>query len=106
MGPASSGGSTVGEALNILETFDVPAMADADALHHYLEASALAFADRGKYLGDPAYVDVPLAQLLSDPYAASRACLIDPDHALTKPVAAGDGDAAGGCAEAAGTTAP
>ena len=36
-----------------------------DALHHYLEASALAFADRGTYVGDPAYVDVPSATLLS-----------------------------------------
>jgi hypothetical protein len=83
MGPASSGGSTVGEALNILERFNVPAMNDVDALHHYLEASALAFADRGKYVGDPAYVHVPLAQLLSDQYAANRACLIDPTHAMT-----------------------
>lgn len=107
MGPASSGGSTVGEALNILERFNVPAMNDADALHHYLEASALAFADRAKYLGDPAYVNVPLAQLLSDQYAATRACLIDPTTAMTKPVAAGDVNATGGCsARTAGRTAP
>lgn len=106
MGPASSGGSTVGEALNILERFDVPAMGDADALHHYLEASALAFADRGKYLGDPEYVDVPLDDLLSDEYAATRACTIEPDHALPKPVRAGDVDAPAACAAAAGRTAP
>jgi gamma-glutamyltranspeptidase/glutathione hydrolase len=107
MGPASSGGSTVGEALNILERFNVPAMNDVDALHHYLEASALAFADRGKYVGDPAFVNVPLAQLLSDQYAATRACLIDPATAMTKPVAAGDVNATGGCsARTAGRTAP
>jgi gamma-glutamyltranspeptidase / glutathione hydrolase len=107
MGPASSGGSTVGEALNILERFNVPAMNDVDALHHYLEASALAFADRGKYVGDPAYVHVPLQQLLSDQYAATRACLIDPTHAMTKPVAAGDVNATAGCsARTAGRTAP
>jgi gamma-glutamyltranspeptidase / glutathione hydrolase len=106
MPPSSSGGSTVGEALNILERFNVPAMSDADALHHYLEASALAFADRGKYVGDPAYVHVPLAQLLSDQYAAKRACLINPTTAMTKPVAAGDVNAAGGCAGRAGSTAP
>ncbi|RNM16374.1 gamma-glutamyltransferase [Nocardioides pocheonensis] len=107
MGPASSGGSTVGEALNILERFNVPAMSDADALHHYLEASALAFADRGKYVGDPAYVHVPLTQLLSDQYAATRACLISPTTAMTKPVAAGDVNATGGCsARSAGRTTP
>ena len=39
-------------------------------LHHYLEATALAFADRGAYVGDPAYVDVPLKTLLSDKFAA------------------------------------
>ena len=55
-------------------------MSTTDALHHYLEASALAFADRGKYVGDPAYVDVPLRTLLSKKYAAERACLIDPDE--------------------------
>ena len=90
MAPSSSGGTTVGEALNILERFRLRGMSDADALHHYLEASALAFADRGKYVGDPAYVDVPQKDLLSDKYAAERACAIDPDKAATKPVAAGD----------------
>ena len=42
------------------------AMTPEQALHHYLEASALAFADRGKYVGDPAYVDVPVKRLLDD----------------------------------------
>jgi gamma-glutamyltranspeptidase/glutathione hydrolase len=107
MPPASSGGSTGGEALNIMEQFDVPAMDDVQALHHYLEASALAFADRGKYLGDTAYVDVPLDQLLSDRFAAGRACEIDPTHAATKPVAAGDvDDPDGDCTAAQGQVAP
>ena len=78
MAPSSSGGTTVGEALNILERFDLAAMADAGALHHYLEASALAFADRGKYVGDPAYVDVPTRRCSPTRFAAERACEIDP----------------------------
>ena len=92
MAPSSCGGTTVGEALNILERFRLRGMSRRDALHHYLEASALAFADRGKYVGDPAYVDVPLRHLLSDRYAAERACEIDPDQAATKPVDAGRRD--------------
>jgi gamma-glutamyltranspeptidase/glutathione hydrolase len=81
MGPPSSGGSTVGEALNILEGYDLAEIERAQALHLYLEASALAFADRNQYLGDPDYVDVPLAGLLSDSYAAERRELIDPTKA-------------------------
>lgn len=100
MAPSSSGGSTVGEALNILETFDLPGMSDVDYLHHYLEASALAFADRGAYVGDAAFVDVPLDVLLSDDFAAERACLIDPTSAATKPLAPGDVEADdGACGE-------
>ena len=90
MAPSSSGGSTVGEALNILERYRLRGMSNADALHRYLEASALAFADRGEYVGDPAYVRVPLRDLLSDKYAAERACEIDPDKAAVKPVEPGD----------------
>ena len=59
MAPSSSGGTTVGEALNILEPSNLSGMSTPGALHHYLEASALAFADRGKYVGDPAFVTFP-----------------------------------------------
>ncbi|WP_210502913.1 gamma-glutamyltransferase [Nocardioides xinjiangensis] len=90
MAPSSSGGTTVGEALNILERYDLSSMTAEQALHHYLEASALAFADRGKYVGDPAFVDVPVRRLLDDRYAAERACLLNPTRAATKPVPAGD----------------
>lgn len=89
MAPSSSGGSTVGEALNILERHDLGALSTVDALHLYLEASALSFADRSAYVGDPAFVDVPLAELLSDEYAAKRDAEVDPDKAMPKPVDAG-----------------
>ena len=59
MGPPSSGGTTVGEILNILDRTDLGGGDRATALHLFMEASALAYADRGAYLGDPAYVDVP-----------------------------------------------
>ena len=93
MAPPSSGGSTVGEALNILEGSDLAALARSEALHRYLEATALAFADRNRYVGDPAFVDVPLNELLSQGFADERACLIEPD-AATKPVAPGSPDGA------------
>jgi len=76
MGSPSSGGSTVGEALNILEGYPMADLHRDDALHYYLEASRYAFADRGAYLGDPDYVYVPLKGLLSDGFAAERRSLI------------------------------
>ncbi len=90
MAASSSGGITDGEALNILEDVDLSAMSRVQALHHYLEASRLAFADRNRYLGDPRYVEVPRQQLLSQSFARQRACLIDPAQAATSPVAPGD----------------
>lgn len=90
MPSSSSGGTTVGEALNILEGTELDARDTTAALHRYLEAGALAFADRAAYVGDPAFVDDPVRQLLDQKYADERACLIDPARALTKPVAAGD----------------
>ncbi|WP_238157281.1 gamma-glutamyltransferase [Kribbella sp. VKM Ac-2571] len=92
MPPSSSGGSTVGEALNILQPQHLRQQSTTQALHTYLEASALAFADRNAYVGDPAYVDVPLKELLSRGFGAERSCLIDPQHAATKPVPAGSPD--------------
>ncbi|OLT48546.1 gamma-glutamyltransferase [Saccharomonospora sp. CUA-673] len=92
MAPPSSGGHTSAETLNILEQFDVPSMSEADAMHHYLEASALAYADRAAYSGDTDFVDMPLEELLSDEFAAERACELDPNRAADKPVASGDAD--------------
>lgn len=90
MAPSSSGGTTVGEALNILAPTNLSGLSTAGALHHYLEASALSFADRGKYVGDPAKIKVPTAALTDPLFGKERACLIDPLHAATKPVAPGD----------------
>ncbi|RJL30374.1 gamma-glutamyltransferase [Bailinhaonella thermotolerans] len=90
MAPPSSGGSTVGEALNILERFRLSGDR-VTALHRYLEASRLAFADRNRYVGDPAFVDVPLRELLSDGFARERSCLIG-DTAMAHPAAPGSPD--------------
>jgi gamma-glutamyltranspeptidase/glutathione hydrolase len=78
----------VGEGLNIVENWDLGDLSRVQALHRYLEASALAFADRNRYVGD----ETPRAlldELLSQGFADERACLIDPAHALTKPVPPG-----------------
>jgi gamma-glutamyltranspeptidase/glutathione hydrolase len=90
MGPPSSGGSTVGEALNILEGYRGLAADRVRALHLLLESSRFTFADRNAYLADPDFFDVPLAGLLSDSFAAERRALIDENHAATSPVAAGN----------------
>jgi gamma-glutamyltranspeptidase/glutathione hydrolase len=89
MGPPSSGGSTVGEALNILEGYDLGSMTREAALHYYLEASRYSFADRNAYLADPDYFDVPLSGLLSKDYAATRRDLIE-DTAAAGAVPPGD----------------
>ncbi|MBH1938326.1 gamma-glutamyltransferase [Streptomyces sp. AV19] len=90
-GPSSSGGTTVAEALNVLEKKgDLRRVDKATYLHRYLEASRIAFADRNRWVGDPAFEKVPTAALTSKRYAASRACLLKDDRALTSPLAPGD----------------
>jgi gamma-glutamyltranspeptidase/glutathione hydrolase len=85
----SSGGATVGVALNILEGYDLKSLPRASAEHLYIEASRLAFADRNAYLADPEYLDAPLAGLLNKDYAASRRALISMERAAPQ-AAAGD----------------
>jgi gamma-glutamyltranspeptidase/glutathione hydrolase len=85
MGPASSGGQTMIEMLNILEGLDLEGMGETSAqtVTAVAEAQKIAWADRGSYLGDPAFVRVPLAQMLSKDYAARRRAEIDLDRAGT-----------------------
>lgn len=72
--------------------------AAAGALHQYLEASALAFADRGKYVGDPAFGDVPTAAFTDPLFGKERACRIDPRQAAVEPVAPGSCQRTTACA--------
>ncbi|WUH95699.1 gamma-glutamyltransferase [Streptomyces sp. NBC_00433] len=105
--PSSSGGTTVAEALNILERTDLKSASQLQYLHHYIEASRIAFADRGRWVGDPAFEQVPTAGLTSQRFADSRACLIKDDAVLTSPLAPADPAhpaACGGTGTAAPTT--
>jgi gamma-glutamyltranspeptidase/glutathione hydrolase len=88
MATPSSGGSTVGETLNILSSLRLSGLSRTEVLHRYLEATALAFADRNRYVGDYTPRSV-LDSLLDKDFAQTRACLVDPAHALAKPVAPG-----------------
>ncbi|MFD5797247.1 gamma-glutamyltransferase [Streptomyces diastatochromogenes] len=103
--PSSSGGTTVGEALNILEKTDLSKASEVQYLHHYIEASRIAFADRGRWVGDPAFEDVPTRELLLQRYADSRACLIKDDAVLSSPLAPGDPRHPAAC-NTGGTAAP
>ncbi|NMO51309.1 gamma-glutamyltransferase [Actinoplanes sp. TBRC 11911] len=102
MSTPSSGGTAVSEALNIIEKADPKNV--TQVLHTYLEASALAFADRGRYVGAYTGNDV-LRKLTSDRWAAQRACHISPAVAMVKPVAPGDINASG-CTPATATLTP
>ncbi|MBD0711937.1 MULTISPECIES: gamma-glutamyltransferase [unclassified Streptomyces] len=105
MAPSTSGGTSVGEALNILERTDLSAASEARYLHRYIEASRIAFADRGRWVGDPAFEPVPTRGLLSQRFADSRECLIRDDAVLTSPLAPGDPNSPVPCAPG-GTAAP
>ena len=104
--PSSSGGTTVGEALNILEGTDLSEATDTRYLHRFIEASRIAFADRGRRPSDPAFEDVPAKELLSQRFADSRACLIRDDAVLTSPLAPGDPRDPKPCAARGGEAAP
>jgi gamma-glutamyltranspeptidase / glutathione hydrolase len=92
MPPPSSGGITVLEMLGMLEHFDMSAASYTRpsgrlmSVHLFAEAGKLAFADRGLYIADPDFVNVPVAALLDPAYLAERAQLIRRDAAMDRGV--------------------
>lgn len=93
MPPSSGGGASVLEMLNLLEHVDLAAhgAGSAAGLHAMAEAIKLAWADRARYAGDPAFVEVPARALASKDYAAQRFMLFSPQRALdATTLAAGD----------------
>ena len=98
MPPASSGGITMVEALNVLETYEQPAPHGSTQWAHRLaEAFQRAFIDRNSKIGDPAFVAVPQEQLTSKEYARElRRTIDEARHTRTSQL--------GGVAEAMHTT--
>ncbi|MDQ8047309.1 MAG: gamma-glutamyltransferase, partial [Patulibacter sp.] len=90
MPPSSSGGIAIAEGLNIISALGPAASDPTQALHRYLEASRLLFADRGRWVGDDGFVNVPEHALVSKRFAASRACLVQGNRSLPNPAPAGD----------------
>jgi gamma-glutamyltranspeptidase/glutathione hydrolase len=92
--PASSGGATLLQMLNILESFDLKALGgsgSSGALHVMAEAMKLAYADRYRHLGDTDFVKVPLKGFTSKAYGAQQASRIDVNQAKSaKALGAGD----------------
>jgi gamma-glutamyltranspeptidase/glutathione hydrolase len=77
--PPNGQGIAALQILNIMELFDIGAMRreSAEYVHLFTEAKKLVFEDRAKYYADPEYNKIPVAELISKPYAQTRARLID-----------------------------
>jgi gamma-glutamyltranspeptidase/glutathione hydrolase len=82
MPPPAAAGLVIGEALNILGGYDLPAAGfqTPKALHLIAEAERRAYVDRNKYLGDPATVRIPYRELLSETRAVAWRSSINPDR--------------------------
>jgi gamma-glutamyltranspeptidase / glutathione hydrolase len=81
MGPPSSGGVAVLELLGLLQPFDMKDQVNTpEAWNLFAQASRLAYADRDRYVGDPAFVRAPIAGMIDRTYLAQRAQLINPQH--------------------------
>ncbi|AVQ28407.1 gamma-glutamyltransferase [Fusobacterium ulcerans] len=81
--PASSGGTHIVQLLNMVENYDLKAMGDntPESWHIWAESMKQAFADRAEYMGDTAYVKVPLKGLTSKEYAKEVVKKIDLEKA-------------------------
>src|SRR5262249_4426325 len=83
----TGGGIHLIQLLNVVEGDDVAALGygTADGIHLIAEALKIAFADRSAATGDPAFIDVPVGQLLSKDYAATRRRALDLTRACVQP---------------------
>ena len=81
--PPSSGGVIICELLNILEGYPLRELGfhSAQAVHYQIEAMRHAYVDRNSYLGDPEFVNNPIARLTDKAYAAQIRAVIDPSKA-------------------------
>jgi gamma-glutamyltranspeptidase/glutathione hydrolase len=79
--PPTSGGVALAEILNVLEGWDLAKLDEPHRVHLVAEAMRRAYRDRTLYLGDPDFIDVPVARLASDDYAAGLRAGILPDRA-------------------------
>lgn len=86
MAPPSSGSLAVLQMLGILQHFELASLKpqSVPALHLFAQASRLAFADRDRYVADPAFSPVPVVGLLAANYLKQRAALIDVKHDSSK----------------------
>jgi gamma-glutamyltranspeptidase/glutathione hydrolase len=85
--PPNNQGLTALILLNILEGIDIKSMRNDPARYYHtlIEATKIAFADRNRYIADPAFSKVPVQELISKDYAAKRRALITPDKAIDPP---------------------
>ena len=81
--PPNGQGIAVLQMLNVLESYDLKSLGwgSPQYLHLLIEAKKLAFEDRAHFYADPSFADVPVAELISKPYAEKRRALIDRDRA-------------------------
>jgi gamma-glutamyltranspeptidase/glutathione hydrolase len=81
--PSSSGGIALLEMLGILDgtNYEKAGSGSASAIHYVAESMRRAYADRNEYVGDPAFVKVPIAGLLDPAYLGKLRATIDPERA-------------------------
>ena len=87
MPPPSSGGIAVLQTLTFAEEITTGAPVSAETVHRFAESGRLAFADRARYLADPAFVDVPVKALLDPDYLSTRVRLIRPEASMGRAAA-------------------
>ncbi len=91
--PSSSGGVVIAQILNILSVWDLQKMTAVQRVHLIVEAMRRGYRDRGIYLGDPEFVEMPLAMLLSADYAAGLRASIRLDQATPSSMLPGSDNA-------------